>query len=104
MHLYEEQRWNAMASARTVDDSQLQEGLTAYGLRQASIRRNMRATVRALCLPIVQPLQGQPLGQEWAAVEGAALMDDTEYETWEVTETDAVYELDGEDLEPTPRG
>ena len=66
---FEEQQWYARATKREVDDIHLREGLVAYALDQARIRRDIRATFRGVCLNVALEAGGG-LGDEWAIVEG----------------------------------
>ncbi|OSC99710.1 hypothetical protein PYCCODRAFT_1372594 [Trametes coccinea BRFM310] len=62
---HEEQSWQRLASDRREDvDSALQEGLTAYGLEQASIRLAMRNVFRGVCITEALAATGK-LGEEW---------------------------------------
>ena len=66
---YEEQVWYARATKREVDDIHLREGLVAYALDQARIRRNIRATFREVCLDTARDAGGG-VGDAWRPVEG----------------------------------
>ncbi len=96
---YEEQQWYHRATAREVEDPALREGLAAYAFDQARIRKAMRRTFRAICMPAVRRIVPQ-LGSEWDPVEG---IEDRPEDLPEVSEEyrdiAQMYELDGEDLE-----
>ena len=95
---YEENRWTQRCSARAVDDPYLREGLIAYALDQARIRREMRATFREVC--IADALQvGRALGDEWRHVNGLDVSDLPDDEAEEYRDIAQMYVLDGEDLE-----
>ncbi len=96
---WEEQQWRLRATARQVKDPRLQEGLVAYALDQAAIRRSMRRTFRAVCLPVARSVGGGS-GEEWAVVDDIELtpMDLPEVDE-EYRDIAQMYELDGEDLE-----
>ena len=66
---FEEQRWYERATKREVEDIHLREGLVAYALDQARIRREIRATFRSVCLNVALEAGGG-LGDEWKVVEG----------------------------------
>ena len=67
----EERAWKMRETSRTVNDPHLQEGLVAYAVDQARIRREMRASFRDVCLPIARQAGGGS-GAEWAPVEGVS--------------------------------
>ncbi len=97
--LYEEDLWRMRATSREVDDSKLREGLVAYALDQAAIRRRMRGTFRAVCLDAAQKA-GTALGAEWTPVEGTDIARDALPEVSEdLRDIAQMYELDGEDME-----
>ena len=62
--LYEERTWTARATARTVDDLHLQEGLVAYAADQEGIRARMRGHFRMTCAVAAQS-SGCKMGEEW---------------------------------------
>ncbi|TFK81526.1 hypothetical protein K466DRAFT_501978 [Polyporus arcularius HHB13444] len=97
--LYEEQEWIKRATARAVDDPRLREGLVAYALDQAAIRRRMRSTFRTVCLDAAQKA-GAGSGAEWELVAGQEVplhaLPEVADDMMDITQ---MYELDGEDLE-----
>ena len=99
--LYEEHIWRKRARdvKSWVEDPTLLEGLISYAIDQASIRRSMRATFRAVCLPTAQAVSGGS-SNEWEPVEGMHCSEndvpEAEDDYLDITR---MYELDGEDLE-----
>ncbi len=97
--IYEEEQWRMRATARPVDDPRLREGLVAYALDQAAIRRRMRSTFRAVCLDAAQKA-GAGTGAEWEPVAGEEVpLDALPEATEDLRDVTQMYELDGEDLE-----
>ncbi len=94
-HAYEENAWFSRATMRSLVDDRLREGLVAYAIDQAYIRRALRRKFRAVCVEVVQASEGTLLGSEWQEVEGPEV--DLESSS---LDDEAAYELDGEDLEP----
>ncbi len=94
-HAYEENAWFSRATVRSDVNHRLQEGLVAYAIDQANIRRAMRRKFRAVCVEVVQASEATSLGNEWQEVDGPEV--DLESSS---LEDEAAYELDGEDLEP----
>ncbi|KAI0694816.1 hypothetical protein C8Q76DRAFT_634374 [Earliella scabrosa] len=98
---HEENVWLARAAeaATCTNDPKLLEGMVAYALDQAAIRKAMRATFRAVCLPIARVVACGTTA-EWDAVEGVMYADeDLPEEEEEYLDMARMYELDGEDLE-----
>ncbi|RDX40319.1 hypothetical protein OH76DRAFT_1459536 [Lentinus brumalis] len=86
-HLYTENEWLARAQSVHSDDSALREGLIAYALKQARIRRRMRAARKSS-------------GTEWEeSAEWAAVPDAEVGELTDEAEFDAVYGVDDEALD-----
>ncbi|RDX39929.1 hypothetical protein OH76DRAFT_1366991 [Lentinus brumalis] len=67
--IYEENRWLSRIGQRDDVDAALQEGLTAYALKQSNIRRNMRGTCRQIWYKLMKE-SGLEMGEEWAEVAG----------------------------------
>ncbi len=96
---WEERQWRLRATARQVEDPRLQEGLVAYALDQAAIRRSMRRTFHAVCLPVAR-IVAAGSGEEWAVVDDIELTPtDLPEVNEEYRDIAQMYELDGEDLE-----
>lgn len=90
-YLLEEQVWMARATARTVDDPKLREGLVAYACDQAHVRRSMRAkaehgSIRRLSGP-------RPTGQR--GLSGSYL---------DPERSDPALDPDPDDPDPVPTG
>ncbi len=97
--LYEEKLWRMRATTREVEDPRLREGLVAYTLDQAAVRRRMHATFRAVCSDAAQKA-GAQLGAEWDPLQGTEVPPDSLPEVSEdFRDIAQMYELDGEDME-----
>ncbi len=66
---FRESLWMARINQRSDVDDALQEGLTAYAHKQATIRRNMRGMSRQIWLKFMQE-SGLEMGVEWEPVAG----------------------------------
>ena len=98
---YEEAVWRRRAMARVVEDPHLMEGLIAYAEDQASIRRAMRATFCAVCLPSAVRAGGGT-SEEWLLHNVLPLPSPEEVEFDDAHEDMVdMYELDGEDIRVT---
>ncbi|KAI9061400.1 hypothetical protein FKP32DRAFT_1576075 [Trametes sanguinea] len=92
-YLYEEDQWERRATARKEADRELQEGLVAYTVKQARIRRRMRETLIVVCRDIARQAQGGA-GREWEMKAAPRpVVDDVDSRTFM-----ELYHLDGEDL------
>lgn len=60
----EEDGWLGRAAPRDGADARLQEGLTAYAMDQALMRRSMRVMFRDVCVEVARTAEGD-LGPEW---------------------------------------
>ncbi|KAI0716933.1 hypothetical protein C8Q76DRAFT_616443 [Earliella scabrosa] len=98
--LFEQTTWEARISTRTVEDPRLQEGLVAYALDQAAIRRTMRSTFRSVCIDAAMKVQTGALSAEWKPVdtESVAPLEVPELDD-DYRDIAQMYELDGEDME-----
>ena len=93
---FEEWRWIVRARARQVEDPHLQEGLIAYALGQARIRRDMRATFREVCIKDALLANGGT-GEEWRPVDGLEINSlEVPEETEEYRNLSYMYMLDSE--------
>ncbi|KAI1792316.1 hypothetical protein LXA43DRAFT_1093838 [Ganoderma leucocontextum] len=96
-HRYDKQQWLAHADRRADTDPKLREGLVAYAHKQVGIRRALHTRFRTICLPVLCLHHTGPLDAEWDGDGDGLEMDSTEDLQGA---QDAMYELDGEDLEP----
>lgn len=74
----EEQAWVHRAAPREGVDERLQEGLTAYAVDQAQVRRDMRTTFQTICSGIMKEAKGE-LGPEWSHVASSIPVNPEEY-------------------------
>ncbi|TFK81406.1 hypothetical protein K466DRAFT_502162 [Polyporus arcularius HHB13444] len=70
-HSYDEERWRAHAKTCAHQDPAIYEGMVAYALKQARIRRRMRAVFRLVCIDEARSAKGAKWEEceEWRKVE-----------------------------------
>ncbi|KAH9894052.1 hypothetical protein C8Q73DRAFT_665658 [Cubamyces lactineus] len=103
---YEHQQWVARSTSPPSTDPAVREGMVAYAIKQAGIRRAMVQVFKSICLPVassasptaIKDWDGDRWNEEGIAVEVAA-----EEEGGEFMDYLMISQLDGEDLEPQYR-
>ncbi|KAH9845982.1 hypothetical protein C2E23DRAFT_872607 [Lenzites betulinus] len=102
-HRHEAEKWHACAkaSAAASSDPLVQEGLTAYASTQASIRLAMAQVLLRVCQPLAKKASSGsgPDWEGWSDIDadGAAVDEGAD----DYTDYISLYQLDGEDMEPS---